>query len=270
MSEIKRVIIIGIDGAGNFLQKVDTPHLDRFFAQGAVTFDASADYPSGSAENWGAAFHGVSCEKHGVYYENINQQPFSENSAYPSFFKVIQQHEPQSKLAAFSSWEPINSGLIEQSSYVAKVSKKDELMMPEVLHYIHNEDPRLLFIHLGDVDYAGHDYGFQSEQYYQEIQRADGYFGQLMEAITARGWLSDSVVIVLTDHGGGGVNLKDHGSDHPLDMTIFWSCAGPGIRPGQKLASSIHIMDTAAVVLHAFGIAQPETWDARVPQELFQ
>ncbi|WP_237391621.1 hypothetical protein [Paenibacillus dendrobii] len=32
---------------------------------------------------------------------------------YPSIFKVVRESMPDAKLAAFSSWNPINSGIIE-------------------------------------------------------------------------------------------------------------------------------------------------------------
>ncbi|WP_165972357.1 hypothetical protein [Paenibacillus piri] len=52
----------------------------------------------------------------------------------------------------------------------------------------------------------------------------------------------------MTNGSGGGAVSTDHGSDHPLDRTIFWYCAGPGIAPGAQVPAGLGPLDTAAVI----------------------
>jgi len=57
----KRVVIIGVDGAGTYFEKVATPNFDRIFANSAVRYNAKTEFITVSAQNWGAMLTGVSC-----------------------------------------------------------------------------------------------------------------------------------------------------------------------------------------------------------------
>ncbi|WP_251035915.1 hypothetical protein [Paenibacillus sp. ISL-20] len=50
--------------------------------------------------------------------------------------------------------------------------------------------------------------------------------------------LEDTWIITVTDHGGGGAHPNDHGSDHPMDMTITWGITGPGVKPAFSMHRS--------------------------------
>ena len=62
MKKYSHVIVVGIDGAGSFIEKADTPHFDRIFQNGAVTYRALSSNPSASAECWGSMLLGVGPE----------------------------------------------------------------------------------------------------------------------------------------------------------------------------------------------------------------
>lgn len=90
-----------------------------------------------------------------------------------------------------------------------------------------------------------------------------------MDAIDCRGWLEDSLILFVTDHGGGGEGAYNHGSAHPMDRTIFWAAIGPCVAPNANL-EGLTFKDTAAVVAAALGLPIPDSWDARVPDALFR
>ncbi|WP_231571486.1 hypothetical protein [Gordoniibacillus kamchatkensis] len=62
METISRVVIIGWDGAGNFVKDANTPNLDRLVRSGAgaLSLDARTASPTISAQCWGSLMHGVS------------------------------------------------------------------------------------------------------------------------------------------------------------------------------------------------------------------
>lgn len=269
--QIKRVFILGMDGAGNFIQHTDTPNIDAFLSNGAVTYMAQAQSPTISAECWGSILHGVIPEKHGLNNEIASTQAYPANSPYPSIFRIVREAQPEAKLAAFSSWSPIVSGIIEEGLDVHKEAMPDDELVDAIETYIHNNsDVKLLYMQLDDPDASGHKYGYGSDSpnYLKAITKMDELFGRVLRAIEQQGLLEDSLVILLTDHGGGGANKHDHGSDHPMDKNVFWGCAGPGVTAGTVLPE-LFIVDTAAVALHALGLEQPADWDGKVPASLF-
>jgi arylsulfatase A-like enzyme len=113
---------------------------------------------------------------------------------------------------------------------------------------------------LDAIDAVGHSHGYGSQEYLEQITATDALVGVVIDAIRDAGIFDESLIVLLSDHGGEG---KSHGSDHPDCMTIFWGCRGPGIASGIELENQVNIMDTAAVVAYALGIAAPAGWDAR-------
>ena len=257
-----RAFIIGLDGAlGRSVREAHTPNIDALFSDGVVTYSAQTVLPSASFEAWGAMFHGVGPEKHKLGGSN----PCPEDTPWPSFMKVMRQERPDAKSAAFSSWEPINSQIIEQSCGCHSVSKPDPELVADAAGFIRSTPPDLFFMQLDDIDGAGHSYGYDTNPYLEQITKTDKLVGLIVDAIKDAGIFKESLIILLSDHGGKD---KSHGDDHPDCMTIFWACRGPGIVQGGAVGE-MNIMDTAPVVADALGLTCPTGWDARLPAGIF-
>jgi arylsulfatase A-like enzyme len=80
---------------------------------------------------------------------------------------------------------------------------------------------------------------------------------------------SDTVLIALADHGGGGADPKRHDSDHALDRTIPILLAGGSIRSG-PVAGPVSLLDVPATVLWALGIPRPVSYVGRPIAGAFQ
>jgi len=256
------VFIIGLDGAiGRCVKEAHTPIIDDFVAGGAKTYSARTVYPSSSFPAWGSMFHGVGPEKHKLG----SPVPCPENVSWPSFMKVLQQERPDSRLASFSCWEPINSNIIELSCGCHCVSMPDPELVNTSTGYIRNNPPDILFMQLDDIDAAGHKHGYGTKSYLEQITITDGLVGQVIDAIKDAGVFDDSMIILLSDHGG---YEKGHGTDHPDCMTTFWACRGPCIAPQGNVAE-MNIMDTASIVALALELTRPSGWDAQIPDGIF-
>ena len=146
-------------------------------------------------------------------------------------------------------------------------SMPDPELVAAAADYIRNNPPDLLFMQLDFIDGAGHSHGYGSPEYLEQISATDNLVGKMLGAIQDAGVFDESLIILLSDHGGEG---KSHGSDHPDCVNIFWACRGPGVKNGMELGSELNIMDTAAVVVHALGLSAPGGWDAKIPEGIFE
>lgn len=268
---VKRVFILGMDGAGNFIQQTDTPAIDSFLKKGALTYMAQAESPTISAECWGSILHGVLPEKHQLNNDIVSIERFPSDSLHPSLFRLARETWPEAKLASFTGWGPINYGIIEEGLDVHKESFPDAELVVQLQQYVENNpDVKLLFMQLDEPDGSGHAYGYgpDSPKYLESITNCDRLFGLVLGTIEKLGLLEDSLVILITDHGGGGDNKHGHGSDHPMDKNVFWGCVGPGIEAGIQIPP-LSIVDTAAIAAYALGMTTPSHWDAKLPDSLF-
>jgi len=267
---IERIIVIGLDGVGAFLKDAKTPNIHALLQDGVLTYSAQTAFPSISAQCWGTLLHSVSPDKHGRDNDIAGQHKFPEDSPYPSFLKTIKQSFPNGKIAAFSCWSPINFGIIEDSTEATKVSLPDPELADAAVQYIRaNPDFKAMFFQFDHPDGAGHKYGYGSKEFLDIVAETDIHIGKIIDVIKEQNLLDDTLIIITTDHGGGGDDgYYSHGSAHPLDMTIFWGCYGPGVAKGAAL-EGVHIADTAAVALHALGLEVPAHYEGKVPAGLF-
>ncbi len=261
-----RVIIIGIDGAGNFIKDAETPRIHALLERGAYSYEAQTVFPSISAECWGSLLYGVGPDKHGINNDKASRETVPSNFPYSSLFGLSRAQWPEAPLAAFSCWEPINTGIIEANLDVHCVSKTDPELAKDIVAYIRSTPEfKLMFIQFDLPDAAGHAHGFGTAGQIKQIEQTDPYIGMIEDALREEGLLEDTLVILVSDHGGGGTHPNDHGSDHPMDMTITWGAAGCGVQAG-AIDGPVSIMDTAVVAARALGLPERSDWEGRLPK----
>ncbi len=265
----KHVFIIGIDGAGGFFDRADTPEFDRIFANGARTLTAEAETVTVSAQNWGAILCGVSCFTHGISNGDAAEKERSGDVEYPTVFSLARKAFPDAELASFVNWEPINHGIIENDVGVIKEHRdSDEAVTDAICDYFNNGGaPTLFFVQLDSVDGAGHGYGCNSAEYLEQIHVVDGHLGRIYDAIAANGLMEDGLFIVTTDHGHtpeGG-----HGGITQTEREVTVAAAGKTIAAGGALDAETRNRDVAAIALYALGLDRPAHMTARIPANLF-
>lgn len=114
----------------------------------------------------------------------------------------------------------------------------------------------LIFLHWPDADRVGHDHGWMSPQYRDAALTLDRALERLIATVEDD---SDTLIIALADHGGGGVDPKDHMSEHPYDRTIPIFITGGGVVPG-GLGTGLTLVDIPATILWALGIGRPSSY----------
>lgn len=107
------------------------------------------------------------------------------------------------------------------------------------------------FFHIADTDYAGHSGTWSTNvggSYRNAVITADGWLGQILNAVQANTALSGKVAIMLTaDHGGGGGGSTSHSAaDLPENFTIPFFLSAPGLAGGSDLYSAFENRFTPA------------------------
>ena len=125
-------------------------------------------------------------------------------------------------------------------------------------------DLDLLFIYLGWSDECAHRTGWMSQPYLDAIANADRCLARVLEKIDQLGRLSETAILVTSDHGG---HERTHGTDCDEDMIVPWILSGAGIKQGHKIAGSVRIYDTCPTLAALLGLKPSEIWDGQVIAE---
>jgi len=239
MNSYEVIIVIGIDGLGNFFDKNNMPNLINFFEKTGEINRVNAIIPTDSAENWGSILHGVMPRYHKIKFENLSN-PY-DNEQFPSIFKIISDKYKNSKLGLFCSWDKIITGMLEPNiknmiTYTPLINENliskifmiinhklfnnpiyDAYLTPKVVDFIKkNKDIKFLFIHFDDIDEIGHIYKYKSNEYNLKLKKTDEYLLEIINTIQ-ESW-NNPLIIITTDHGG--INNK-HGKESKEEVEVF-------------------------------------------------
>jgi Type I phosphodiesterase / nucleotide pyrophosphatase len=94
----------------------------------------------------------------------------------------------------------------------------DERTIDEVERTIARDDPRLLFVNLGDVDRTSHIYGPQSNEARKAVLEADRQLARLIKFLKGESLWQNVVLFVTADHGFTSVEPDD---DRPYPLVLF-------------------------------------------------
>ncbi|MFI5280547.1 MAG: alkaline phosphatase family protein [Gemmatimonadales bacterium] len=114
------------------------------------------------------------------------------------------------------------------------------------------------FVYLPDCDRAGHASGWMSPPYLRAAAEVDAAVELLAEQT---GILGDGLLVVLADHGGGGVAPTDHDAPHPLNDAIPLMLAGPDVRRCHVITEPVSLLDVPATVLDWFDVPVPACYE---------
>lgn len=121
----------------------------------------------------------------------------------------------------------------------------------------------LVFVYLNDCDVAGHAHGWMSPQYRSASVEVDAAIGVLADIA------EHTLLIVMADHGGGGVNTHDHAEPHPVNDRIPLIVAGPDVTRRHQLTRPVSLLDIPPTVLWWFGLEVPGCYEGRILTQAF-
>ena len=125
------------------------------------------------------------------------------------------------------------------------------------------QDDGLTFVYLNDCDQAGHAHGWMSPQYRAAAAELDAAIGVLADLT------EHSLLIVMADHGGGGVSSHDHAEPHPTNDHIPLILAGPDVTRRHQLTRPISLLDVPPTLLWWFGLEVPVVYEGRILSQAF-
>ena len=238
MSEPSRAVLVSIDGLRpDAIAAAHCPHLDGLVAAGASSLSATTVMPSVTLPVHVSMFHSVPPDRHG----NLTNDWHPMARPVPGLFDVA--HAAGLRTASVYNWEQLRDlsrpGSLDFAYYWYNYYEPegDAYIVGQAVHHFGLVKPALMFVYFGAVDQWGHDHGWMSPAYLEQVGRADAALGVLLAGLPG-----GVTVLVLSDHGGHG---RNHGLEIPEDMTIPWIIAGPGVRRGHTIASPVSVLDTA-------------------------
>lgn len=259
---IRRVVIISIDGLRpDAIKLAPMPYLQSLIQRGAYTLSAQTVVPSITLPAHTSMLDGMCILKHNVRWnEYIPQNGYAIGA---DIFDLA--HAAGYKTAMIIGKEKLRQITEPGSTDVYKfIDKIDDTLVTELIADF-PQDFGLMFVHLRDVDLAGHDTYWLSRRQLDAANIADREVERIFNALAKYNLQAETLAIVTADHGGKGEN---HIENIPENTTIPWIMVGPGIQH-KELTSFVHITDTAATAAYALGLQIPKEWDGIPVYEAF-
>ncbi|MBX7259307.1 MAG: alkaline phosphatase [Candidatus Hydrogenedentes bacterium] len=270
----EHVVIIGVDGMSpDGLEKADTPNMDELMKRGSYSLHARGVMPTSSSSNWASILMGAGPEQHGITSNDWQLDKFEiaptvkgPGGMFPTIFSVIRQQRPDANTAALYEWGDFGRLFERDMVNRAANPKGAALTARRACEYIVEFKPTLLFVHLDLVDHAGHASGHGSPEYYASVTEADKFVGDIVAAIKDAKIEEQTVVMVVSDHGGKD---KGHGGSTMAEIEVPWIIAGPGIKAHYEIPEPVDSYQTAPTVAHIFGLKPPKCWIATPVKDAF-
>jgi predicted AlkP superfamily pyrophosphatase or phosphodiesterase len=273
-SQPPRFIVIGVDGLSvDGVGTARTPRLHELMDRSTWTLVARGVMPTLSSPNWASMIDGAGPEQHGITSNGILRkmveiEPVCRDAEgmFPTIFEVMRAQQPSNRIVIIHDW-PGFANLVEKHApdvmqHVHGAAKTAEI----AAEYWKRNHPELMFVHLDNVDHAGHADGWATPSYYRAVEDADRYVGVILDMLRQESALDSTYVLISSDHGGKG---RGHGKNSLEEIQIPWILSGPGIQPGQ-LAGAVYTFDTAATIAYIFGLDAPACWVGRPVTSAFR
>lgn len=251
----KKVLLISVDGMRpDALNNI--PEVVELKKRAAYNLNTKTVYPSVTLPCHMSLFHSVTPQRHGT----------TTNVYAPQVRPVEgigeQLKKYNLKCAFFYNWEELRDltrpGSLVYSYYCSGRFIGREAMNDNTAaaarEYLKNNDVDFTFLYFGYPDWAGHKYGWMSQEYMDAVANSWKNIDTVISVLS-----DDYTVIITADHGG---HDKTHGTDMPEDMTIPLFILGKDFSPQASLDGA-NIIDVAPTVTKLLGVEPCEDWDGK-------
>ena len=249
-----KTILILVDGMRpDSLANIEAAH--KIMSKSTYTMNAETVFPSVTLPCHVSLFHSVTPERHGTTTNVYMPQVRPING----LCEVLKNADKRN--AIFYNWEDIRdisrpNSLTHAAFYAGRrlgYKETGEKLTEELIDYLKSYDNDFTFLYLGYTDWAGHKYGWMSEEYLDAMKNSWDNIEKIMTE------LGDEYTYIITaDHGG---HDRTHGTELPEDMLIPFIALkknAEGIR-----VDNVNLKDIAPTITTLLGVAPDEDWEGR-------
>jgi predicted AlkP superfamily pyrophosphatase or phosphodiesterase len=271
-AQVDHVIVIGIDGFGAAaLRENPTPNIHKLMSEGAWTLKARGVMPTVSSPNWASMIMGAGPEQHGVTSndwqpDKFEFSPVCTGSAkiFPTIFGILRQQKIGARISILHDWDDFQRLVEPGVATLIQNTPGAKATMEAAQKEWREHSPALMFLHLDDVDHAGHENAWESQQYRDAVAAVDVLVGNFTTAVKQSPEGARTAILLSADHGGVG---KKHGGMTMTELEIPWIATGAGIVRSHEITSSVNTFDTAATIAALLKLKTPDCWLGRPVRE---
>ncbi|MGQ4482809.1 alkaline phosphatase family protein [Streptomyces sp. SAS_276] len=258
-----KVLVVGLDGCLlTRIKDADAPNLDALMAAGLTapsSIYADPLAPTLSGPGWSTIITGVWPDKHLVKDNAFTGAQFTR---YPDFLTRVETAKPQLVTYAVASWAPVTDTVFSagvDTRVSTPSAEYDTGTTSRAVAQLRDGNPDAVFVHLDNIDHAGHSYGAASQQYLDAIHTADAQLGQIVAELKARPTYSaeDWLIMVTADHGH--TDPGGHGGSTLQERQTFLIANGPTLAAG-SVRHDVKMPDVAVSALAHLGVAIDPAW----------
>ena len=214
------LILISMDGfRWDYLQFANTPYLDQFAKEGVQSEGIIPPFPSKTFPSHITLVTGRHPQEHGIvsnrmydpifdeyYYIGQNSKPVLDEKWYEAE-PIWVTSEKQNKKAMTMFWPASEAeimGVRPSEYFIYDESISNSERIDQVLKWMdYPEQKRANFfsLYFSDIDSKGHNYGPNSKEVSDTIEKMDKLIGELIDGLKDRKIYDDINIIITTDHG---------------------------------------------------------------------
>ena len=170
-------------------------------------------------------------------------------------------------------WEPIHEKIFKETmNYYEIHTKYGGDVSTAAADYISSAKSDIIFIHIDDVDHAGHKYGYGANvgKYVRKIENIDQDIGKVINAMNMRLNFKNEewFIIIASDHGGkmnSNIFVKlfyrgVHGGQSNEELLVPIILSGNAV-DRLNIPNQVYIVDIVPTIIKYFGREIPDSWN---------
>lgn len=260
-SALPRVMVISVDGLRpDAISVANMTTLQRIANDGAASLAAQTVSPSLTLPSHTSMVTGLVPARHGVTW-NDDLTASGPPVNLTTVFDILASANLTT--AFFGGKSKLRTFVHPTAPTVTSLPPTNEIWLADrvaqqFVSYLNEsgEKANFIFVHLPDVDLAGHQFGWMSGDYLAAARRADDAVAKIWSAARAK-FGTDLTLIITADHGGVGTA---HDNGFPESTRTPWITWGRSVVP-QPLGAGLRAVDIAPTVLWLLRVTVPDGWD---------